>query len=217
MCPYYPESKVEISGFTAKHYDILMDIITLRRYSWLMQKSVSLMSIKPNDRIIDLGAGTGANALLMMKHLSSEGGLLALEISDEMISQFRKKCAAFSNAKIINQRMDEPLPYQDEFDKAFISFVLHGFPQDVRTIVIRNAFKALKEQGEFFILDYGEFSLEKMPFYLRSFFNIVECPYAFDFIERDWRQILTKEGFSMIEQYFFFSGFIRMLRGIKVA
>jgi hypothetical protein len=28
MCAYYPESKVEISGFTAKYYDKLMNIFT---------------------------------------------------------------------------------------------------------------------------------------------------------------------------------------------
>ena len=132
-----------------------------------------------------------------------------------MISQFRKKCITFANAKIINQRIDEPLTYRDEFDKAFISFVLHGFPQEVRTIVIRNAFNALKKQGEFFILDYGEFSLKKMPLYMRIYFNIIECPYAFDFIERDWRRILTEAGFSHIEQHLFFGGYVRLLRAVK--
>jgi ubiquinone/menaquinone biosynthesis C-methylase UbiE len=215
MCPYYPESKVEISGLSARYYDTLMNIITVGGYSGLMQKAISLMSVKPTDRIIDLGAGTGTNALLMLKHLSSNGELIGLDISVEMIRQFRKKSASFANVKIVNQRIDIPLPYKQEFDKAFISFVLHGFPQEVRTIVIRNAFKALKEQGEFFILDYGEFSLKEIPFYMRIFFKAIECPYAFDFIERNWYRILTDEGFSHIEQHLFFDGYVRLLRAVK--
>ncbi|GAG75744.1 unnamed protein product [marine sediment metagenome] len=217
MCAYYPESKVEINGFTAKYYDILMNIITFGAYSSLMQKAIRLMGIKSNDRIIDLGAGTGKNACLMMKYLSTKGELIGLDISSEMNAQFKRKCAGLINAKIINQRIDKPLPYEDEFDKAFTSFVLHGFPQEVRRQIIRNTFKALKKYGEFFILDYNEFSLKGIPFYLKIPFEFIECPYAFDFIEKDWQKILAEEGFNRFEKHLFFGGYIRLLKGVKVS
>ncbi|NOR77617.1 MAG: methyltransferase domain-containing protein [Methanophagales archaeon] len=213
MCAYYPESKVEINGFTAKYYDIILDFVTFGVYSSLIQKAIRLMSIKSNDRIIDLGAGTGRNACLMMTYLSTKGELIGLDISNAMIAQFKRKCAGLLNAKIINQRIDKPLPYEDEFDKAFISFVLHGFPQEVRRQIIRNAFKALKKHGEFFILDYNEFSLKEKPSYLKIPFKLIECPYAFDFIEKDWQQILAKEGFNRFEKHLFFGGYVRLLRG----
>jgi ubiquinone/menaquinone biosynthesis C-methylase UbiE len=217
MCPHYPESKVEISGLTAKYYDTLMDIITFGRYSSLMQKAISLMSIKPNDRIIDLGAGTGMNALLMMRYLSLKGKLTGLDISEEMIGKFRRRCAGFTNAEIVNQRIDRPLMYEDKFDKAFISFVLHGFPQKVRILVIRNVFKALRKRGEFFILDYNEFRLKQIPFYMKIYFELIECPYAFDFIERNWYEILADEGFNHFEKHLFFNGYIRLLKGVRVS
>ncbi len=217
MCAYYPESKVEISKLTAKYYDKLMDIFTLGAYSSFIQKAIQLMSIKSNDKIIDLGAGTGRNACLMMNYLSSKGELVGLDISSEMVTQFEKKCASFTNVKIINQRIDEPLPYENKFDKVFISFVLHGFPQSVRRKIIRNAFKVLKNQGEFFILDYNEFSVKEMPFYLKIPFKLIECPYAFDFIEKNWEKILTKEGFRHFEMHLFFHGYVRLLKGIKVS
>jgi len=216
MCAYYPTSKVEVSGFAAKHYDRLMDAIPLVRYSSLIQRAIRLMGIKSNDRIIDFGAGTGRNACLMMRYLSPKGELIGLDISSEMIVQFKRMCTGLTNAKIINQRIDKPLPYEDEFDKAFISFVLHGFPQEVRRQIIRNVFKALKEHGEFFILDYNEFSLKEMPFWLKIPFKFIECPYAFDFIEKDWQKILAEEGFNRFEKHLFFSGYIRLLRGVKV-
>ena len=68
--------------------------------------------------------------------------------------------------------------------KVFISFVLHGFPQDVRLKIIGNTLKALDAGGEIFILDYSEISLNEMPFYVRGLFKRIECPYAFDFMER---------------------------------
>jgi len=217
MCAYYPESKVEISKLTAKYYDILMNIITLGGYSLFIQKAIRLMNIKSNDRIIDLGAGTGRNACLMMNYLSTTGELIGLDISSEMVTQFERRCASFINAKIINQRIDEPLPYENKFDKVFISFVLHGFPQGVRRKIIRNAFKALKKQGEFFILDYNEFSVKKMPFYLKIPFKLIECPYAFDFVEKNWQKILAEEGFNYFEKHLFFHGYVRLLKGVKVS
>ena len=209
---YYPDSKVEISGFTAKYYDKLMNLITLGKYFSMIQDTSRLMEIKPSDRILDLGAGTGRNACLMMKYLSADGELIGLDISEEMAVQFKKKFAGFSNAKLINQRIDKPLPFNNEFDKVFISFVLHGFPQEVRKTIIKNAYNALKKNGEFFILDYNEFSLQEMPFYLKIPFQSIECPYAFDFIGRDWKRILINNKLNDFQEILYFFGYVRLLR-----
>jgi demethylmenaquinone methyltransferase/2-methoxy-6-polyprenyl-1,4-benzoquinol methylase len=179
MGTYYPKSKVEISGFTAKHYDRLMNIITLGMYSSLMQKAVRLMKIKPTDKILDLGTGTGRNACLMMRYLSKQGELVGFDISREMISQFKKNCADFPNIKIINERIDQDLAY--------------------------------------FILDYNEFSLKEIPFYSRIAFKLIECPYAFDFIEKDWKKILAKHNFGGFEEFFFFKNYVRLLDAKKLA
>ena len=217
MCVYYPESKVEINGFNARHYDKLMDMITLGRYSYMIRNATRLMQIRPADRILDLGAGTGRNACLMRRYFSSRGELIGLDISQEMISQFKKNCAGFSNIKIINTRIDQDLVYERYFDKVFISFVLHGFPQKTRNKIVRNAFKALEKGGEFFILDYNEFSLNEIPFYLKIAFKLMECPYAFDFIEKDWKEILTKHNFGGFEEVFFFKNYVRLLEAKKLA
>ena len=216
MCAYYPESKVEISRLTAKYYDKLMDIFTLGTYSSFIKKAIQLINIQPNDKIIDLGAGTGRNACIMANYLSTKGEFIGFDISSEMVTQFKSKCANFTNAKIINQRIDKPLPYENEFDKVFISFVLHGFPQEIRRKIIRNAFKVLKKQGEFFILDYNEFSIKEMPLYLKIPFKLIECPYAFDFIEKNWQKILAEEGFNHFEKHLFFRNYLRLLKGVKL-
>ena len=216
MGTYYPESKVEVSGFNARHYDMLLDMITLGRYSSMIRKAIRLMGIRPADKILDLGTGTGRNACLMRRYFSSRGEFIGLDISEEMISQFKKNCADFPNIKIINERIDQDLAYERYFDKVFISFVLHGFPQKARNKIIRNAFKALKKGGEFFILDYNEFSLNEIPFYLRIAFKLMECSYAFDFIEKDWKKILSLQGFNDFSEHLFFSNYIRLLKGVKV-
>ncbi|MCD6505694.1 class I SAM-dependent methyltransferase [Candidatus Poribacteria bacterium] len=211
---YYPKSKVELHGFMAYHYDLMLDIVTLGGYPPFIRRVIGLMGIEPKDRILDLGAGTGRNACLMMGYLSSEGELIGVDISDEMISQFLRKCADFPNARIVKARIDRPLPFKGGFDKAFISFTLHGFPQEVREEIIRNAFEMLRDGGTLFILDYNEFNLREMPLYLRIPFKLVECPYAFDFLRRDWRGILADNGFGEFEEHIFFK-YVRLLKAKK--
>ncbi|MBN2455272.1 MAG: class I SAM-dependent methyltransferase [Sedimentisphaerales bacterium] len=175
-----------------------------------------MTNIKPEDRILDLGAGTGRNACLMAKYLSENGELIGVDISKNMIAEFRKRCTKFPNVKIINRRIDQALLYKSYFSKVFISFVLHGFPQNARKVIIENAFQSLKQNGQFLILDYNEFSLPDIPFYLRLAFKSMECPYAFDFIQKDWKQILADVGFNNFEEHFFFHHFIRLLRALKL-
>ncbi|RLC11111.1 MAG: hypothetical protein DRH43_04860 [Deltaproteobacteria bacterium] len=216
MGSHYPESKVEVHGCMARHYDALLTIATFGQYVPFIRKSIALMDIRPEDRILDLGTGTGRNACLMTRHLSNKGKVIGLDISQEMISQFKKRCVHYPNAKIIHARVDQSLPLKQDFDKVFISFVLHGFPQQVRELIIKNAFEVLKGNGEFFILDYNEFSYKEMPFYLKRLFKLIECPYAFDFIERDWKGILRQQGFDYLKEHHFFQGYIRLLSAKRV-
>lgn len=216
MSNRYPGSRVEVRGWEARHYDLLVNIISLGHYSSFIREAISLMKIRPRDRIVDFGCGTGRNALLMLKYLSPEGKLVGLDIGDEMISQFLSRCVPYPNARILKMRIDEPLPFDQEFDKVFISFTLHGFPQEVRGLILANAHRALKPHGEFFLLDYNEFSLQAAPLYFRLPFRYLECSYATDFIAQDWRAILAQNGFEHREQHLFFKGYVRLLRASKI-
>ena len=216
MKKYYPDSGVEIQGFTAKFYDIIMNIISLGRYRLFIKKAIHSMNININDKILDFGAGTGRNALLMSKHLSDKGEILGLEISELMIDQFKNKTRTFKNINIINQRIDQPFEFEKKYDKVFISFVLHGFPFEIQKNIIQNAFTALKEDGEFIILDFNEFITDTTPLYFRIPFKIIECKYAFEYVEKDWKQILLDFGFRNFEEKLFLKKHIRLLKAKKI-
>jgi demethylmenaquinone methyltransferase/2-methoxy-6-polyprenyl-1,4-benzoquinol methylase len=207
----YPDSKVEVQGFLARKYDKIMDTISFGLYDKFIKAAIRDMKIAENDRILDLGCGTGRNACLMRSYLSEKGSLLGMDISDEMGRQFKQKCAQYKNTAFRKQRIDVPFEVEEPVDKAFISFVIHGFPHEVRLKVIENVYKNLKQDGQFCILDFSEFSLKEMPFYYRIPFKLGECPYAFDYIERDWKQILREKGFVRFDEFFMFKKYVRLL------
>ncbi len=210
----YPDSEVELTPFLAKHYDTLLNVVTLGFYRRFIRKAIAGMQIGGGDRILDLGCGTGRNACLMYEYLS-EGSVTGLDISEVMQVHFRKKCEGKNGAEFILQRIDIPFDLGRQFDKVFISFVLHGFPQEVREVVIRNAYNHLKEGGSFHILDYGEFDLEKTPAYIRIPFKKIECKYAFDYIRRDWKEILRGIGFREFSELKLGGRYARLLTAIK--
>jgi ubiquinone/menaquinone biosynthesis C-methylase UbiE len=207
--PYGAESYVEIKGFLARHYDTLLDLATVGFYKNFMKDVISKMNIQPNDMILDMGAGTGRNDLLMLGYLE-EGKVIGLEIGEEMKKQFQEKSYYHDNLKLIELRIERDLPFEDEFDEVFISFTLHGFEQEDRIKIIENANKALKKRGKFFILDYNEFDLSNEPFYIKVLFRL-ECDLASDYIKRDWKNTLKERGFSVQNEHLYLKNLIRLL------
>jgi demethylmenaquinone methyltransferase/2-methoxy-6-polyprenyl-1,4-benzoquinol methylase len=96
-----------------------------------------------------------------------------------------------------------------------MSFVIHGFPHEVRQVIIQNALEHLKTGGSLFILDYSEFELDAMPWLHRAIFKAVECKYAFDFIKRDWKSILKEQGFRDFKEHYYLKKYMRLLEAVK--
>ena len=215
MAKHYPESKVELNGLIAKNYDGIMNSLSLGWYKKFLKNAIKSIDIQPKDTIADFGAGTGRNALLMHEFLSNKGSILGLEISEEMRLQFDRKTKNIENVKAINQRIDIPFNLDQKFDKILISFVFHGFPHEVRETIIKNAYNLLKDDGEFIILDFNEFVLENTPFYFRIPFKTIECKYAFDFIAKNWKNILQDFGFHDFEETLFGKNYVRLLKARK--
>jgi len=211
------DSKVEVSGFEARYYDTLMNLITLGWYPSFIRKAIADLDLKEGERVLDLGAGTGRNALLMQPYLGASGEVLGLEIGEEMQRQFLHKTRAYPNLRLENLRIDEPLPYREEFDRAFISFVLHGFIQERRESIIENVHRALKPGGVFAILDYANFDVGHSPAWVRFAIRKVECPLAEDFIRRDTRAMLEAHGFGEFEENFYMRGYLRLLKAKKLS
>ena len=209
------DSKVEVTGFEARYYDTLMNLITFGWYPRFIRQAIADIGLKPGEKVLDFGAGTGRNALLMREHIGESGRITALEIGPEMKAQFAKKTAPYPNIELIDRRIDEPLPYENEYDVVFISFVLHGFVQELRDRIISNAYSALRPGGRFAILDYANFDVDHAVWYVKWAIRKAECPLAEDFINRDTKKMLQAHGFDRFEECFYFKNYLRLLKAYK--
>jgi len=210
-----PRSKVEVGPTVAQHYDFFMNVILLGYYPRLIKKVVDKMDIQPKQSILDLGSGTGRNDCLMARKIGPEGHILGLDISKEMLSLSRKRCQPYPNVEFRKQRIEMPLAYQEEFDKVFISFVLHGFEDIQKIKIISNAYRALKSGGVFCIFDYNEFDLERLWFPFRRAFIRGECQLASEFLRLDLKEMLSSQGFTSFEEELFLGKHLRLLKATK--
>lgn len=211
----YPESGVELSPFISKHYDLVLATASMGYYPRAIKRAIQDMNIQPGDHILDLGCGTGSNTQLMATHLKDKGSIQGLDISEQMARQFEKRFANDTNITFQNQRIDQPFQLNRKFNKIFIGFVIHGFPHEVRHIVIQNALNHLEHGGSFYVLDFSEFDMNSMPGHHRTIFKAIECKYAFDFIERDWKSILLEQGFKDFTEHFYLKKYMRLLQANK--
>jgi ubiquinone/menaquinone biosynthesis C-methylase UbiE len=205
---------IEIRGIEARFYDFFINIGSIGLYVGLIKRVINDMHIGSENRILDLGAGSGRNALLMRKYLNG-GHITALEISPEMKKQFERKCSGLENVTLEDMRIESTLPFHEEFDKVFISFVIHGFEQQQRETILVNAYKALNTGGMLFIFDWNEMNLREQGPGMKAFFKYIECAPARDFITRDFRAVLQKIGFHDVSTRLYFKNRIRLLSGMK--
>jgi len=210
-----PRSKVEIGERGARYYDVLLNLLSLGRYSHFMKKVIEKMGIKPGQSILDLGSGTGRNDCFMAEKVGSGGKIVGLDISDEMLSRAWKRCRKYPNVTFEKLRIELPLEYKGEYDKVFISFTLHGFEDDQKAGIIRNAYQALKPGAGFHVLDYAEFDIDRVWFPLRWAFARWECQLAMEFLKLDIKGMVYTQGFTDVKEEFFLRGHLRLLSAAK--
>ena len=208
-------SRVEVGPGEARCYDLLMNVISLGHYSSLIRRVVEKMDIQPGQSILDLGSGTGRNDRLMAKKVGSKGKVLGLDISKEMLSLSRRCCQSYPNVSFRERRIEAPMAYQEEFDKVFISFVLHGFEDHQKIKIISNAYQALKPGGTFYVFDYNEFNLQRLWFPLRWAFVHGECQLASEFLKLDLKEMLSSQRFTCLEEELFLKGHLRLLKAAR--
>ncbi len=202
-------TKVELTPFVAKHYDAILNILSFGIYPVFTKQVIEKAPFEDNDAILDLGSGTGRFACLINKKVSVKK-YIGIDLSNIMIKQASKKCRGLKNFSFTQGEIQKEIPFENEFDKVFISFVLHGFEQKDRIKIIENAFKALKHGGKFVILDYAEKDVNKSPLIIKYLIRKIECPLAEDFMKRNLKAMLQSTGFTKYKELFFLKSYVRL-------
>ncbi len=122
-------------------------------YEDFMKSFIKLCELKPDIRILDVGAGTGLTSLALAKKISNNFKIIALEPVDEMIAIAKKniKEQGFENFIITEKGNGENIPFSDSsFDLIISSFAI----RHMKVEKALNEFKrVIKNNGRLVIAD----------------------------------------------------------------
>ena len=140
--------------YAAAVYDFFEPILLLGKQAEYDLKIVSLLDLKPSDRVLDLGCGTGVLCRMIADRLDgSVGGVaVGIDAAGKMIRAARKKR---ENAACRFEAMAaEKLAFEDaSFDAVVSSLFFHHVQLDLKALALSEAYRVLKPGGKLVIAD----------------------------------------------------------------
>jgi ubiquinone/menaquinone biosynthesis C-methylase UbiE len=116
---------------------------------------VEQAELGPDQRVLDLGCGTGGLALLI-KRLHPHVDVVGLDPDPQALARARRKAARAGVVLQLEQGFGDALPYDDaSFDRVLSAFVLHHVPPEEKEPTMREVRRVLAPGGALHLVDFG--------------------------------------------------------------
>ena len=141
--------------YAASVYDCLSPLMTFGHEKRMGQTALDLLAIKGDEKILDIGCGTGSLTIDAVKRLSVEKGGMAVGIdaAAKMIELAKKKSAGIKNVQF-DIFAAENLGYGDEkFDLALSTFFFHHIDMELKIKALDEMWRVMKKGGRAVIVD----------------------------------------------------------------
>ena len=130
-------------------------ILTLGRGVKVWQVMLDQSGLKPGDRALDVGCGTGSLTLQAKKRVGQAGRAVGIDASPEMIAVARDKAQRAGGIVEFQLEAVERLPFPDDsFDVVLSSLMMHHLPDDVKRQGLSEIRRVLKPGGCLMIMDF---------------------------------------------------------------
>lgn len=137
-------------------YDLLLLLLTRGRDRAYRADLLDLAGIVPGHAVLDVGCGTGTQAIAAWRRTQPGGSVVGVDISEKMLAVARRK-ARRSGLDILFHHADAAeLPFDnDRFDVVTVTTVMHMVPASRRRLCIREASRVLAPGGRLLLIDYA--------------------------------------------------------------
>ncbi len=134
-------------------YDPLVKLIGGDRIRKVLLDQADL---RPHDRVLDVGCGTGTLGLLI-KRLYPGVEAVGLDPDPKALTRARRKARKAAVAIQFDQGFSDDLPYHDSsFDRVFSSFMFHHLAPEEKEKTLREVRRVLKPGGTLHLVDFTE-------------------------------------------------------------
>ncbi len=148
----------ETTGLTlhwASEYAILASLLGLGPDGTNSRMVVEMAKIKPGDKVLDVGCGTGGLTMTARKYAGASGSAYGIDASPEMIAVARKKAKRSGSPTVFEVGLIEKIANPvATFDVVISRLVIHHLPDDLKRQGFKEIYRVLKPGGLFFIADF---------------------------------------------------------------
>lgn len=162
----------------------------------IAEQTIRLMGLKPGDRVLDLGCGTGWATRILARMVADgskgAGQVVGLDVSDEMIRRARAQSREFENVMYVWGTATE-IPWQEDFFDKILSIESFYYYAD-QDKALDELFRVLAPGGNLFIL----INLYKDNAYSLRWVDELKIPVQVH-SEKEYLEMIRKHGFEAVE------------------
>lgn len=119
------------------------------------EELIKQASIQPNQRVLDLGCGTGT-LVVLLKRKYPAAEIVGVDPDPKALKRAQKKVRRAGVAVQLDEGFADELPYEAAtFDRVLSSFMLHHLEEHEREKTLREVLRVLKPAGTFHLLDFA--------------------------------------------------------------
>jgi ubiquinone/menaquinone biosynthesis C-methylase UbiE len=160
-------------------------------HSDITEQTLALMDIQSNDRILDLGCGTGW-ASRRMARKATAGEVIGLDVADEMLRRAEQASSAFRNVRYV-WGSAEKIPEADNAFSKVLSVESFYYYADQRK-ALDELYRVMASGAKLFIL----INLYKDNHYSLRWQSELKVPVQ-ALSEAEYKSLLEKHGFKNVE------------------
>ena len=139
----------------AAFYDLTVWLFTGGKERVFRETVVGLANLQAGESVLDIGCGTGSQAIVAKRSVGSSGSVTGLDASDEMLRRARVKSRKAQTDISFVQGVAEQLPFADRsFDVIFSTVMLHHLPRKTRKACLQEICRVVKPNGRVAIVDF---------------------------------------------------------------
>lgn len=116
---------------------------------------IEMAMIKPGDKVLDVGCGSGNLTLTAKIYAGPSGSVYGIDAAPEMIEIAKKKAARLRLEAVFDVGLIENLAFPDAiFDVVMSRLVIHHLPGDLKRRGFAEMFRVLKPGARLFLADF---------------------------------------------------------------
>ena len=155
----HPTASTETTGRVIRspwRYDLGLWLGSWGREGRFRNEELRLARIAPGERVLDVGCGTGSLTIAAARRVGSEGRVVGVDPSVEMIGRAQAKARGRHLPVEFIATAGEALPFPDDsFDVVTVSLVLHQLPSDALHATMAQVRRVLTPGGRLLAVDLG--------------------------------------------------------------